>query len=386
MLKRTLAILMAAFLMQAAGNLFAYPGPDKPQVIEFQIESKALGEQRTITYSLPDDYYTTGNTYPVLYLLDGKTHFQHANAAVSFLSGNYIIPKMIVVSIHNVDRNRDFSPAHEERIPTSGGADRFLAFLKDELIPAMGEKARVSGFSVLMGHSFGGNLAAHALNVSPELFDAFISVSPYLQFKENYVIKEAEEMIKPYSSRKTLFLTVGDEPDCFEPVKIYSEVINTRSDGTVDFKVEKMLDENHATIPYVSLFKGLKFIFSDWQIPKEAFEGGLEAIDNHYAKISSKYGVDARAHELAINQLGYIHLQNGEIDKAITVFTENVKRYPQSANVYDSLGEACENNHQLEPALKNYQKACEAGKKTDDPNYPVYERNMLRVKKELESR
>ncbi len=386
MIKKTLAILMAALLIQGTGTLFAHPGPDKPQVAEFQIESKALGEQRTITYSLPDDYYTTDNTYPVLYLLDGKTHFQHANGAVSFLSGNFVIPKMIVVSIHNVDRNRDFSPAHEDRIPTSGGADKFLEFLEDELTPAMREKARVSEFSVLMGHSFGGNLAAHALNVKPELFDAFISVSPYLQFKENWVVSEAGEKIKPYSSRKTLFLTVGDEPDYFEPIRIYSEVVKTRSDGTVDLKVEKMLDENHATIPYVSLFKGLKFIFSDWQVPKELFEGGLGAIDKHYAEVSSKYGMNARLHELMVNQLGYIHLQNNEIDRAITVFTENVKRYPGSANVYDSLGEAYENNDQLEPALKNYQKACEVGKKTNDPNNPVYERNMLRVKKELESR
>jgi predicted alpha/beta superfamily hydrolase len=385
MSKKTLAILMAAFLMQGTGYPFAQPGPDKPQVIEFQIDSKALGEARTITYSLPDDYYTGRNTYPVLYLLDGKTHFQHANGAVSFLSRMNIIPGIIVVSIHNVDRSRDFSPAYDERIPTSGGADKFLAFLQDELTPAIAEKARVSDYAILMGHSFGGTFAAHALNVKPDLFDAFIAVSPYLHFRENYVIREAEERIKPYSSRKSIYLTVGDEPDYFEPIIMYSEIVRTKSEGTIDYKMEKMLEENHGTIPYISLFKGLRFIFADWQVPRAIFEGGLEAIDNYYAEISSKYGMNASTREALINQLGYFHLQKNEIDEAIAVFTENVKRFPGSANVYDSLGEAYERNSQLKPALKNYQKACELGKKAGDPNFPVYEKNMLRVKAALES-
>ena len=85
-----------------------------------------------------------------------------------------------------------------------------------------------------------------------------------------------------------------------------------------------------------------------------------------------------------INQLGYTHLQNNEIDKAIHVFSENVKRFPTSANVYDSLGEAYENNNQLKLAREHYQKAVDIGSVTTDPNYPIYMQNLKRVNKEVE--
>ena len=55
--------------------------------------------------------------------------------------------------------------------------------------------------------------------------------------------------------------------------------------------------------------------------------------------------------------LGYNYLQKEDVKNAINVFEENVKRYPKSANVYDSMGEAYENNNQFKLAAKNYQKA-----------------------------
>ena len=184
----SLAVFATVFMLQATGPAWASKGSEEPLVQELSMESKALNEERVITVSLPDDYNTSENTYPVLYLLDGRTHFQHATGAVSFLTAQGSIPRMVVVSIHNVDRTRDFSPAHDESSPTSGGADKFLKFLSNELTPYLEKKFRVSAFSMLMGHSFGGTFAAHALYTDPGLFDAYIAVSPYLHFKENYVI------------------------------------------------------------------------------------------------------------------------------------------------------------------------------------------------------
>ena len=99
-----------------------------------------------------------------------------------------------------------------------------------------------------------------------------------------------------------------------------------------------MPDENHASIPYISLFNGLGFIFSDWQLPPDSLKKGLSAVDAHYAHLASKYGVEIATPENVINLLGYTYLRNGDMENAIDVFTQNVKRYPKSANVYDSLG------------------------------------------------
>jgi tetratricopeptide (TPR) repeat protein len=44
--------------------------------------------------------------------------------------------------------------------------------------------------------------------------------------------------------------------------------------------------------------------------------------------------------EAQLNTLGYKLLQQGRSDDAIAVFKLNVDAFPQSGNVYDSLGEA----------------------------------------------
>ena len=79
--------------------------------------------------------------------------------------------------------------------------------------------------------------------------------------------------------------------------------------------------------------------------------------------------------------LGYTYLQKKDYENAIKIFTENVKRYPESANVYDSLGEAYENNNQLKLARKNYQKAYDLGVVQLDGNTLIYKKNLERVTK-----
>ena len=44
--------------------------------------------------------------------------------------------------------------------------------------------------------------------------------------------------------------------------------------------------------------------------------------------------------EAELNLLGYRYLGEGRVDDAIAVFEINVEHFPESWNVYDSLGEA----------------------------------------------
>ena len=378
---KTNNLLATILLFLLFGSSFAQTQEGNPRALNAVINSEILNEERDFIIYLPDDYYASENLYPVLYLLDGRTHFHHATGAVNFLSVYEKIPDMIVVAIVNVDRNRDFSPIHDETIPTSGGAEKFLGFVSEELIPNMAKDYRTSGFNVLMGHSFGGTFAVYSLLKKPEVFDAYIAISPYLHYADSYLVKESVNSLRPYKkNRKCFYMTVGDEPDYFNPLEAFSSSLREKTEGTVDFQYVKMLSEDHASVPYISLFNGIRFIFSDWQLPREKFGEGLAAIDEHYAKVSAKYGSDVKTPENVINLLGYNYLRNNEIETAISVFSENVKRYPGSANVYDSLGEGYENFNQDKLAEENYQKAYDLGLKSEDPNTAVYKKNLDRVK------
>ncbi len=60
-----------------------------------------------------------------------------------------------------------------------------------------------------------------------------------------------------------------------------------------------------------------------------------------------------------LNTAGYKLLGNNKIKDAIDVFKMNVKLYPKSSNVYDSLGEAYMKNGDKELAIENYKKSLE---------------------------
>lgn len=365
------------------GNLYAQEKYELINGSEITLQSKILNEERVVTIYLPDKYYISTQKYPVLYLLDGKAHFHHATGAVSFLSEKRIIPEMIIVAIHNVDRNRDFTPIHDERFRNTGSAEKFLNFITVELKPYIDGTYRTSSFTILMGHSLGGVFITYSLLNKPEVFDAYIAISPYLQFADNHMVTETDSKLKTeYDSKKYFYMTVGNEPDYYSPLSDFSSLIKERTNGTIEFEYIKMEEENHASIPYITLFNGLRFIFSDWILPQETVNQGLSAIDEHYASLATIYDIEVKSPERMLNILGYTYLQNGDIENAIMVFKENVKRYPGSSNVYDSLGEAYENNNQLDLARENYQKAYDLGKEQDHVNTEIYLKNLNRVSQE----
>ncbi len=65
----------------------------------------------------------------------------------------------------------------------------------------------------------------------------------------------------------------------------------------------------------------------------------------------------AIATENELNQYGYQLLGNGQVDKAIEIFVLNTKRFPTSANAFDSLGEGFATKGDKKNAILNFKKA-----------------------------
>ncbi len=63
------------------------------------------------------------------------------------------------------------------------------------------------------------------------------------------------------------------------------------------------------------------------------------------------------ATEAELNNYGYQLLAQGKNDKAIDIFKLNTERFPKSANVWDSLGEAYATHGDKSNAIKNFKKA-----------------------------
>ena len=87
------------------------------------------------------------------------------------------------------------------------------------------------------------------------------------------------------------------------------------------------------------------------QCPKEIIAQGLPAIEQFFKMQSEKYGYQIKPSFSAINNAGYIALENKDTVNAIKIFEANVKNYPNKADGYDSLADGLEADGQLNKAL-----------------------------------
>lgn len=82
--------------------------------------------------------------------------------------------------------------------------------------------------------------------------------------------------------------------------------------------------------------------------------------------------------EWSLNGDGYTLLQAGKVDEAIKVFKLNTELYPESGNVWDSLGEGYMVAGKTELAIKNYEKSLDI-----DPSNTNAVEMLKKLKKEM---
>jgi uncharacterized protein len=386
-----LLALLAMLLHADAARAQAPIIYDAPERIVFK--SQVLGEERTILVRTPAGYARSSERFPVLYMTDGDSHIQHTSGTVSFLARNARMPEMIIVGVTNTDRTRDLTPTRVEqqpgnpnaRFPTSGGADKFLKFIETELIPLVESKYRTQPYRALAGHSLGGLFAVHTMLTRPELFNSYIAVSPSLQWDNFVLIERAKEFFKARKElNRTLFTSLGNEPgDIGDAFKLFRELLQKQQVQGFSWEAVQYEDEDHGSVVLRSHYAGLRKIFDGWQFPRDpntgAVAGGLKGIEDHYRKLSERLGYSVLAPEALMNQVGYQLIGQGNMEEAVAAFKLNVERYPASANVYDSLGEAYERAGRLELARASYEKAHALGRQTNDPNVSIYKTNLDRV-------
>jgi hypothetical protein len=353
------------------------------------LPSKVMCEERTLLVSVPASYGPGARRYPVLYLTDGEAQFEHTRATAAFLARNGFMPEVLVVGVTNTDRTRDLSPSRDPNFPTSGGADRFLEFFEKELIPFVEANYRTAPFRIFAGHSAGGLFALHAMREKPALFQAIIAVSPWLVWDGRKELKLLAPFLSGEGVRtRALFFTSGDEGAEMRDVlaQLTAALKKSASKG-LRFSSANYPDENHGSVVLSSHYAALRMIFDGWALPvdpaTERIVGTLEDVRKRYAGLSERLGFTVTAPEFAVNRLGYQALARKDFATALGFFRFNVSTYPESANVYDSRGDALEATGSLEEAVGSFSKAEEIGRKTDDPNTRIFRTNADRVRAKL---
>jgi CubicO group peptidase (beta-lactamase class C family) len=94
---------------------------------------------------------------------------------------------------------------------------------------------------------------------------------------------------------------------------------------------------------------------------------GADAVLQKYDELKNSGDAKKRPEEHVLNMIGYrVFLQADKSDDAIKVFQRNVQEYPESSNVYDSLGEAYAAAGKKELAIENYEKSLKLDPKNEN--------------------
>lgn len=359
---------------------------------QFTIHSKTLGEDRQIWVSRPAGYEQSTERFPVMYLLDGNAHFHHTTGIIQFLANLGRMPQMLVVGIPNTQRTRDLTPPtnaeDQKRFATAGGADNFRAFLTKELMPHIEKNYRTHPYRILTGHSFGGLFAVHTLLSEPEAFNAYIAISPSMWWNNRALLASTEAFLeKNPNIQKQFFMTLGNEEGDMRPsVDGMVNLLETKAPKGLKWKFVLMEEETHGSVPHRSTYQALEKFYTGWQIVSPAAlaaGGGIEAFDAHYKRLAKKFGYQVTPGEGTVNQLGYYFLGQKDYKTAIELFERNVKNFPKSANVYDSLGDGYDANNQPRRAHESYLSAVKLAEEGNHPNLNIYRANLDRMAKKL---
>jgi predicted alpha/beta superfamily hydrolase len=247
------------------------------------LHSANVDQEFKLFISLPSEYDTSNEDYPVLYVTDADWFFS------SFLIFVLLpIPPMIIVGIgypteSDTDifrlRARDFLPTHNEADENvvkeqshlaieSGGGSKFLSFVRDELFGCINEHYRTKRDDrTLFCYSFGGTFGIYTLFKASDTFTRYIIGAPDLRwdneicftYEQEYASSRGDLPVKVYFAVGTLDedLTEQNASRLFR----FQALLKNRNYQGLDLTFEVFEDETHGSAIVPTASRGLRAVF-----------------------------------------------------------------------------------------------------------------------------
>jgi len=268
-----------------------------PHTVQHLLSSSLVGDQFKISIALPSNYAETTQDYPVVYLLDANIFFGLVTETARLLYFGAEIPDCIIVGVgypaddqHLGLRFRDLTPTPDEtgtreflarvsqgrKTPIqywgSGAAERFLAFLSQELKPYLHKQYRIDPKdAVLVGDSVGGLFALYTLFHQPEVFPRYVIGSPSIYHGDAITFDYETTYAKTHDDLPvTIFLAVGGLEATTEPgfaamvsnVARLTEILTSRKYPGLKLTTHIFDNETHLSVIPATMSRGLRTVFA----------------------------------------------------------------------------------------------------------------------------
>lgn len=231
----------------------------------------------------------------VLFVTDANGLFGLAVDTVRLMQIPGLVPPMLIVGVGYPDaatlidtvdvRARDLTPTRSQMFAQSGGADRFISFLQEELWPKLRPGyPRAMANSIYFGHSLGGLFGAYAMLTQTATFDRYILSSPSLWWDNRFIF--SLETSRTDQLNTSAVIGIGsletDEGRRAEAANLsrghpakppetpldmvddaYNFATQVEQREGLDLRYFEIADEYHATVPPVVLNRALRLFFAD---------------------------------------------------------------------------------------------------------------------------
>ena len=326
------------------------------------MKSQVLNEDRLIQIGLPNSYTQEENDkYPLILLTDGEWHFDMIYEASKLIYQNGG-PKIIVVGINNTNRTRDLTSSNSPEDPSSGGADDFLSYIETELFPFLEKNYRISNHRILLGHSAGGLFTTFAMVNKPDLFNAYVAVTPTIRW-DNFKLLErfVDQTFRELSQSQVAFhMSIGNETnDERKGVIKLDSIFSTIQSKEITYSFTQYLHLSHVTVPWNAYFDAMHTVYDKFFISEDMLSSSLSDIISYYNDLGQFFDYDPKVPQRVLLNRGYELLKDENFEKALENFEYYSIMYPNVPIPFSNLGDIYFQLSQFKQAKKSYERAYE---------------------------
>jgi hypothetical protein len=283
MARLTRVLLLIAGL-SAGARSSTVGGQDVPRAsirtAEVHAMSAVIAGERVdyrIFVSVPLDYQASTAAYPVAFYLDAWYVSGMVEETYHYLRAFEEVQPLILVGVGwqtdspgaLYNRTRDFtpSPAPQERDPyltaKRGGAEDFLRFLTEDLIPFIDARYRtVPSERGIMGYSLGGLFTSWVLVNHPGTFDRYLLGSPYVRWDDWLVLRQEAEYASSHEALPArAYACSATEDHVLPDFTALKERLQSRSYAGLEFSADVFPGEDHVSVIPACYSRALRVLF-----------------------------------------------------------------------------------------------------------------------------
>ena len=302
-MKKLLAVISVVIAIKSFSQ---YPRVDIPGSEVRKLTSSIVsGQEYELQILLPGGYKTSNKNYPVIYLMDSQWDFPLVKSLYGQHYYDGFIPELIIVGVTwggvnpNPDslRARDYTPTKDARLPQSGGAAKFLSFMKEELFPFIEKNYKADNNNrTLMGCSLGGLFTLYTLFTQPELFTGYAAASPAVGWDREVLYKYEKE----FSEKKLLkpvrvYMTIGDVERSRPTYERFATQMTGRKYASVALRSKILENTGHSGTKNETFGRGMQYIFEKSRLNLDAavlnkYVGSYQSLNGNKVTIKNEDG------------------------------------------------------------------------------------------------